>query len=541
MPVRLSHAEWGAGPDAPPFYTEDEIGGWADRLADVRYLPGHDHAGNDHDQDRRGDHRGTHPSGPRRRTTGGGDVSASTITTAALREALVRELPAERLVDDPDVLRGLSHDEAEWAPVGRAAVAVRARSEQEVQAVVRICAELRVPVVTRGAGTGLSGGANAVDDCVLLDLSKMNAVLDIDPANMTCTVQPGIVNNDLKAKVAEHGLWYPPDPASAPWSTIGGNVSTNAGGLCCLKYGVTRDYVLGLRAVVGGDAGYGTAVRMGRSTNKGVAGLDLAGLFVGAEGTLGVITEITLRLRPALTEPPRTVVGAFPDLIAAGRAVALVTSSGLIPAALELLDRQCLVAVEEWKHLGIEAQAEALLLARVDVAGEAGDVESAALADCFERAGALWAAASTDPVEAEALFDARRLAYPALERLGPVLTEDLVVRRSELPGMLADIQAIGIRHGVQIATIAHAGDGNVHPMFVTEAGDEAARVAAQAAFEDLIDAALARGGTVTGEHGVGLLKKAGMLRELDPGSVTMQRAIKQALDPLNLFNPGKVL
>ena len=468
-------------------------------------------------------------------------MSTVTDRTSALLAALRAELPEDRIVDDPDVVASLSHDEAEWAPVGLAAVAVRARSEYEVQAVVRTCAQLSVAVVTRGAGTGLSGGANAVDGCVLLDLSKMNAVLDIDQANMTCTVQPGIVNNDLKAEVAEHGLWYPPDPASAPWSTIGGNVSTNAGGLCCLKYGVTRDYVLGLRAVVGGEAGYGTAVRLGRSTNKGVAGLDLAGLFVGAEGTLGVVTEITLRLRPALTEPPRTVVGAFPDLVAAGRAVALVTSSGLIPAALELLDQQCLTAVEDWKHLGIEAEAAALLLARVDVPGPAGDAESAALADCFERAGALWAAASTDPVEAEALFDARRLAYPALERLGPVLTEDLVVRRSELPGMLADIQAIGRKHGVQIATIAHAGDGNVHPMFVTETGDDAARIAAQAAFEDLIDAALARGGTVTGEHGVGLLKKAGMLRELDPGSVIMQRAIKQALDPLSLFNPGKVL
>jgi len=464
-----------------------------------------------------------------------------TNKTSTLLDALRAELSDDRVVDDPDILQGLSHDEAEWARVGRAAVAIRARTEHEVQTVVRICAALNVPVVPRGAGTGLSGGANAVDGCVVLDLSKMNAVLDIDRANMTCTVQPGVVNNDLKAKVAEQGLWYPPDPASAPWSTIGGNVSTNAGGLCCLKYGVTRDYVLGLRAVVGGEAGYGTAVHLGRSTNKGVAGLDMAGLFVGAEGILGVVTEVTLRLRPALTDPPRTVVGAFPDLVAAGRAVALVTSSGLIPAALELLDRQCLVAVEEWKHLGIEAEAAALLLARVDVAGEAGDVETAALADCFERAGALWAAASTDPVEAEALFDARRLAYPALERLGPVLTEDLVVRRSELPGMLADIQAIGRKHGVQIATIAHAGDGNVHPMFVTETGDDAARIAAQAAFEDLIDAALARGGTVTGEHGVGLLKRAGMLRELDPGSVTMQRAIKQALDPLNLFNPGKVL
>ena len=200
-------------------------------------------------------------------------------------------------------------------------------------------------------------------------------------------MQPGIVNNDLKARVAEHGLWYPPDPASAPWSTIGGNVSTNAGGLCCLKYGVTRDYVLGLRAVVGGDAGYGTAVRLGRTTTKGVAGLDLAGLFVGAEGTLGVVTEVTLRLRPAPTDPPRTLSARFGDLVAAGRAVALVTSSGLIPAALELLDRQCLVAVEEWKHLGIEADAAALLLARVDSAARPVISSPPHCADCFDGPG----------------------------------------------------------------------------------------------------------------------------------------------------------
>src|SRR5207302_9359041 len=206
-------------------------------------------------------------------------------------------------------------------------------------------------VVPRGAGTGLSGGANATDGCVILDLTRMNQVTEIDTDNLIAVVQPGVVNNDLKAAVAEHGLWYPPDPASAPWSTSGGNVATNAGGLCCLKYGVTRDYVLGLRAVMGGAAGYGTAVRLGRRTTKGVAGYDVAGLMVGSEGTLGVITEATLRLRPAPIGTPRTVIGAFPSLVSAGEAVAEVTRRGLIPSALELLDRACLEAVEEWKHL----------------------------------------------------------------------------------------------------------------------------------------------------------------------------------------------
>ena len=253
------------------------------------------------------------------------------IAAATLVEALSRGLPGDRLVVDPDVLAAISHDEAEWAPAGKAAAGVRARTEAEVQHVVRTCAELGAPIVPRGAGTGLSGGANAVSGSVILDLSRMNQVLEIDPDNLVCVVQPGAVNNDVKAAVAEHGLWYPPDPASAPWSTIGGNVATNAGGLCCLKYGVTRDYVLGLRAVVGGPVAYGDAVRLGRRTTKGVAGLDLVGLFVGSEGTLGVVTEVTLRLRPAPAGTPRTVVGAFPDLVSSGQAVAQITRRGLTP------------------------------------------------------------------------------------------------------------------------------------------------------------------------------------------------------------------
>ncbi|CAM5697465.1 FAD-binding protein OS=Streptomyces alboniger OX=132473 GN=CP975_13165 PE=4 SV=1 [Streptomyces alboniger] len=393
------------------------------------------------------------------------DVDHSGTSTL---DALADALPDSRLITDPDVLAAVAADDAEWAPAGRPLAALRARSTAEVRNAVRACAALAVPVVTRGAGTGLSGGANAVDGCLVLDLSRMDRVLEIDEENLLAVVQPGVVNNDLKAAVAEHGLWYPPDPASAPWSTIGGNVATNAGGLCCLKYGVTRDYVLGLEAVVGGPAGeYGTAVRLGRRTTKGVSGYDLTSLFVGSEGTLGVITEVTLRLRPAPVEQPHTVVGAFDSLVDAGRAVALCTRRGLQPAALELLDRACVEAVEEWKHLGIEAGAAALLLARVDAPGQAGDEEAAAVAAAFAESGALWAERSTDPVEAEALFEVRRLAYPALERLGPVLTEDVCVPRSAVPAMLARTEEIGRRHGVRLATIAHAGDGNLHPLLIT--------------------------------------------------------------------------
>jgi glycolate oxidase len=459
--------------------------------------------------------------------------------TGEVIEALSRELPVDRVVADPDVLAAMSHDDAEWAPAGRPAAGVRARSEAEVRRVVRTCAELGVAVVPRGAGTGLSGGANALDGCVVLDLSRMNQVVEIDRENLLCVVQPGAVNNDVKAAVASHGLWYPPDPASAPWSTIGGNVATNAGGLCCLKYGVTRDYVLGLRAVAGGPVSYGDVVRLGRRTTKGVAGLDLTGLFVGSEGTLGVVTEVTLRLRPAPTGTPRTIVGAFGDLVTSGQAVSLITERGLTPSVLELLDRACLEAVEDWKHLGLHADANVLLLARADTPGDSGKAEADALAATMTDAGALWVVSSSDDVEAEALFDARRLAYPALERLGPVLTEDVCVPRSRVPAMLAAIETIAARHGVRIATIAHAGDGNLHPLLVTPPGDEAARVAAQAAFEEFLDAAIALGGTVTGEHGVGLLKRDGMRRELDPGALAMQGAVRHALDPLGIFNPGK--
>jgi glycolate oxidase len=493
-------------------------------------------------------------------------VQQAVTAPGVLLEALGRGLPGDRVVADPDVLAAISHDEAEWAPAAAAAAGVRTRSEAEVQHVVRVCAELGAPVVPRGAGTGLSGGANAVSGCVILDLSRMNQVLEIDPDNLVCVVQPGAVNNDVKAAVAEHGLWYPPDPASAPWSTIGGNVATNAGGLCCLKYGVTRDYVLGLRAVVGTVAGgaahdaagrpgaggggasgtggvggtsYGDVVRLGRRTTKGVAGLDLVGLFVGGEGTLGVITEVTLRLRPALAGTPRTIVGAFPTLVSSGEAVSLITRRSLQPSVLELLDRTCLQAVEDWKHLGLDSGAFALLLARVDTPGESGATEAAAIAGAMADAGAMWAEQSSDPVEAEALFDARRLAYPALERLGPVLTEDICVPRSQVPAALARIEQIAARHDVTIATIAHAGDGNLHPLLVTPPGDEAARLAAQAAFEEMIDAAIELGGTVSGEHGIGLLKRHGMYRELDPGAIAMQDAVRRAVDPLAIFNPGK--
>jgi glycolate oxidase len=445
-------------------------------------------------------------------------------------------LPADRIVRDPDVMRSFAHDEAEWAPYAQPAVVVRPRTADEVQATVRHCIKHGTPLVTRGAGTGLSGGANAVEGCVVLVLDRMTAIREIDPVERLAVIEPGVVNDDLRAACAAQGLWYPPDPASSPWSTIGGNVATNAGGVCCVKYGVTRDYVLGLQVVTG----TGELVRLGRRTAKGVAGYDLAGLMVGSEGTLGVVTEVTVRLR-AQRAPERTVAGYFDSTVAAGEAAAAIVAAGVVPSALELVDRHCLAAVDAWKNMGLSADAEVVLLGRSDAPGEAGDREATVMLECFEKAGATWAAQSSDQEEADALFAARRLAYPALERLGPVLTEDVCVPTHLVPEMLARIDLAAKRHDTQVANIAHIGDGNLHPLLITPAGDEDARRRAQAAFDDIVADALALGGTVTGEHGVGLLKRTGLVQELGPAVLELHHAVKKALDPHGILNPGKVV
>jgi glycolate oxidase len=456
------------------------------------------------------------------------------VTAAGVLSEIQRHVPGERILRDPDVTAGLSHDEAEWAPVGAPLAVVRVSSAAEARDVVRACYAHEIPVVARGAGTGLSGGANAIDGCVVLALDRMNQILEIDPLERLAVVQPGVVNDDLRAAVAQHGLWYPPDPASSPWSTIGGNVATNAGGLCCVKYGVTRDYVLALEVVTG----TGELVRLGRRTAKGVAGYDLTSLLVGSEGTLGIVTEVTVRLRP-LPPPAITVAGYFSSIGAAGRAVRATAAAGLTPSALELVDRHCLRAVDAWKNMGLSVEAEVVLLGRIDEPGIAGEAAAERMVGCFEEAGATWAARSTDPAEADALFAARRLAYPALERLGPVLTEDVCVPKAHVPEMLERIERIAERHAVTIANLAHAGDGNLHPLLITDAGDEDARARAQAAFEDILAEALALGGTVTGEHGVGLLKRPGLAAELGPAVLAMHRAVKDALDPKGILNPGK--
>lgn len=454
----------------------------------------------------------------------------------ALLSSLHDVLAPELVLSHPDQMVPYLHDEAQWAPYDRPLAVIRARSSEDVQTLVRWAIERHTPVVTRGAGTGLSGGANSVSGCLIVTTERMNAVRDIDPLERTAVVEPGVVNDDLRAAVAEHGLWYPPDPASSPWSTIGGNVGTNAGGMCCVKYGVTRDYVRSLEVVTG----TGEIVRLGRRTAKGVSGLDLMSLFVGSEGTLGIVTEIMVRLLP-LPDPGHTVIGYFDNLLDAGEAVREVAARGLTPAALELVDETTLQAVDDYAHLGIGAEANVILIGRFDDAGEAGAAGAGAMRAVFTDSGATFSAEAADAEEADAMMAARRLAYPALERLGDVLTEDVCVPKSAVPQMLQTVAEIGKRHEVTIANIAHAGDGNLHPLMLTERGDAAAKARAQQAFAEIIDAALAVGGTVTGEHGVGLLKRSGMERELGPEVLAMQRAVKAALDPHGILNPGKAI
>jgi glycolate oxidase len=428
---------------------------------------------------------------------------------------LVAALPQGRVVVDADVVRSFSRDQAAGAPAGDPAAVVRARSTEEVRRVVEICLRHRTPVVARGAGTGLSGGANAIDGCVVLSLEAMSEILVINPLERLAVVQPGVVNDDLRAAVAKHGLWYPPDPASSPWSTLGGNVATNAGGVCCVKYGVTREYVLELEVVTGSAE----VVRIGRRTAKGVAGYDLVSLLVGSEGTLGIVTEITVRLR-SLPSAPITVAGFFSSLVAAGHAVRAVGAAGITPSALELMDRYCLRAVDDWKQMGLTDAGDVLLLARVDDLEPTGTALADEIVEHFRASRATWAERSSDPDEGDALFAARRLAYPALERLGPVITEDVCVPKEH---------------------IAHAGDGNLHPLIIGPSGDDAdlwRRI--HAAFDGILDAALSLGGTITGEHGVGILKRDGLVNELSPTVMELHRAIKHALDPAGILNPGKI-
>jgi len=456
----------------------------------------------------------------------------STVSSAA--DALRNILRDDQVLTEAEDLERYSHDDAEWADYALPLAVVLPESNEDVSRVVKLAAKAGIHVIARGAGTGLSGGANATALSVILSVERMTTVMEINVAERYVVAQAGVINNELREAVADEGLWYPPDPASYKISTIGGNAATNAGGLCCVKYGVTRDYVLGMTVVLAD----GEIVTLGHRTAKGVTGYDLAGLMIGSEGTLGIITELTLRLLPLSGREQRAVIGYFPSLQSAGVAVAAVTAAGIIPSALELIDGMCLKAVDDWKELGLPEGADTLLLATVDELGATGEELADRLAGIFADAGSLDVQRGAD-AEIDDLFLARRLAYPALERLGPVLTEDVCVPRAAVPEMLGRIQATAQEHNVVIANIAHAGDGNLHPLIIAPEGDDEVKSRAKLAFDTIIQDCIDLGGTVTGEHGVGLLKLDGARSELGPRVLDLHHAIKDALDPRGILNPGK--
>jgi glycolate oxidase len=459
------------------------------------------------------------------------------VTTTAAPTLLLQQLRTvlgARLIVDPEVIPSYSQDRATFLTPGAALAVALPDSTAEVAALLRICSAAAVPVVPRGAGSGLAGGANAVDGCVVLCTNRMNRILDVDPANLLAVVQPGVINADLKKAVAEHGLAYPPDPSSFEFCTIGGNVATNSGGLCCVRYGVTRDYVLGLEVVLAD----GTVIRTGRRTLKGVAGYDITALMVGSEGTLGVVTEATLKLRP-LAAPASTLVAFFPTMEQAGAAIVSIRQV-MVPSMLELMDQRTVAAVEEWKHMGLDTSAAAMVVAQSDFAPGAG-AEVARMAELCTREGANGVISSSDEVESAMLVQARRLAIPAIERRGNWLLDDVAVPCARIPELLGRVEQIAAARRIDIYSFGHAGDGNMHPTMVFDGRDTAATERAELALDDIVVAALDLGGTVTGEHGVGTLKRPRLERELGAANLALQRRLRACFDPGGILNPGKAL
>ena len=449
-------------------------------------------------------------------------------------DELIAALPDGSVLTDRDVVASYRQDWARDPHAGWPRAVVRATCTADVQAVLRWASAHNVPVVPRGAGSGLSGGSTAVEGGIVLSLEKMRDIR-IDPVSRVAITQPGLLNVEVKKAAAEHGLWYPPDPSSFEMCSIGGNAATNAGGLCCVKYGVTTDYVLGMEVVLAD----GTALRLGGPRLKDVAGLSLTKLFVGSEGLLGVITELTLRLVPA-QPPASTLVAVFPSIEASADAVLAITTT-LRPSMLELMDRTSINAVEDYTSMGLDRSAEALLIARSDAPGAAAMHEIEIMERACRAHGAAEVFTTSDPDEGEAFAAARRAAFPALEKQGSLLLEDVGVALPALPALVRGIEKIAEKHEVVIAVVAHAGDGNTHPLVVYNAADAEETARAYAAFGEVMDLALEFGGTITGEHGVGRLKKDWLPAYLGEDVMTLTRTIKNALDPQGILNPGAVL
>jgi len=456
---------------------------------------------------------------------------------ASALAALRAEVPAAAFVDDPELLAARSVDASFIPPEGRPLTLIAPTTTAEVSTVMRIAEARGIPVVPQGGLTGLAGGASAVEGCILLDLTRMAQVRRVDPVDQVAVVQPGVITSDLDAAAAAHGLFYPPDPASWDTSTIGGNVATNAGGMRCVKYGVTRDWVRTLEVVLAD----GAVIQTRPVTVKAVAGLDLTGLFVGSEGTLGVITEITVALLPT-PGPVRGVSAGFHTVADAMAAANEIMAGPHRPSTLELLDAVVVEAVCRLSpDAGLPAGAGAWLLVLTD-ARVGGEDDVAEYVRVCAAHDALSMEAANDPEHVDALLAARRLLNPAMrEYLGASLNDDISVPRTRLGEIFARIADLSAQIGLPIGTGGHVGDGNLHPIICYDPADDAQLALARDAHERIMAFAVEMGGTVSGEHGIGTEKRAALDIELTPRVRELQLGLKGVLDPRGILNPGKKL
>jgi glycolate oxidase len=459
----------------------------------------------------------------------------ATAITHPIIDELQSALPDTRLLTAAEDTESYRWDETEYLHPGQPLAVIFPRSTDEVSGLVKLAAEHRVPLVPRGAGSGLSGGAIAVQGAITVVMTQMDKILDIDEQDLVVVTQPGILNAELGRAVAEKGLFYPPDPASFEICSIGGNVAENSGGLRCVKYGVTRDYVLGLEVVLAD----GAIIRTGGKNAKDVMGYDLTHLFVGSEGTLGIITEATLRLLP-MPAPKLTLLAFFPSVRHAGDAVSRMTKAGLVPVTLELMDRFTIRAVDTALRVGLDADAGAMLMIESDAGGAAAEAELDAATEACEAAGATSQVRATDATEADWLREARRKAHWSLEQAGAARMEDIGVPRSRVAELLVVIEELSAKHELKVGVFGHAGDGNFHPTFVMDRDDPDAEARINAVREELFREVLKLGGTISGEHGTGVAKRDYLEAQRGSRSVAAMRAIKDALDPMGILNPGKV-
>jgi glycolate oxidase len=456
--------------------------------------------------------------------------------TAALEPALIqieRALGSGRVVTDPDVLASYAKDESEAEPSLPEAV-IRVQSTAEVAAVMRAASEHRVPVTPRAGGTGRTGGAIPLAGGIVLAFEQMNRIKGIETADMIAVLEPGVITGQLHAAVEAEQLFYPPDPNSLTTCAIGGNVAENAGGPRALRYGSTRDWVLGMTVVTAG----GEVLQLGKRTVKGVTGYDLTSLMVGSEGTLGIITEVTLKLIPK----PRglaTLLALLPDLPTAGRAVGAALSRGLLPRCMELLDEHTLALVRAEAGLPFAAAARALLLVELDGDERALEAQVETCGNALTEAGAIEVLVARHSGERERLWAARRELSRALRKVAKnKLAEDVVVPRSRIPDLIERCQAISERSGIPMPAYGHAGDGNIHVNFLWNDASEKPKV--DRAVEALFKETIALGGTLSGEHGIGILKAPYLPLEQSPGLIALQERIKALFDPQNILNPGKI-